>query len=156
MTQTSEKSSYSSHYSFHVFLSIETITNVFRTFSVQSPWDGIANTAWISPSCYISIQLLQHCVELTITRDFTKTITLRVVTARDSGIAVIAVGSRRCGRLVFVLQRPLHGPDAQRSHVRERAEVAISNNGLRSLETHSQPLKTRVVNTTGCFKALFH
>lgn len=156
MTQTSENRAILLIIAFMFFCRSKPLQNVFRTFSVQSPWDGIANTAWISPSCYISIQLLQHCVELTITRDFTKTITLRVVTARDSGIAVIAVGSRRCGRLVFVLQRPLHGPDAQRSHVRERAEVAISNNGLRSLETHSQPLKTRVVNTTGCFKALFH
>ena len=93
------------------------------------------------------------CVELTITGGFTKTIALRVVAVRSSGVAV---SGRRHSKLVSVLQRPLHGPDAQRSHISERAEVAICNNGLWSLETQTQSLKTSVVNTAGCFEALFN
>ena len=94
-----------------------------------------------------------QCVNLTLIGDFTKTVTLRVITDRSSGIIMTG---RRDKRLVPFLQRPLHGPDAQRSHVTKGTEVAISNNGLGSLETHPQTLKTSVVNTTGCSKALFN
>ena len=93
-----------------------------------------------------------QCTNLTLIGDFTKTVTLRVITDRRS----IIMSGRRDRRLVPFLQRPLHCPDAQWSHVTKGTEVAISNNGLRSLETHPQSLKTSVVNTTGCSKALFN
>lgn len=94
-----------------------------------------------------------QCINLTLIGDFTETVTLRVITDRSSGIIM---SGRRGRRLVPFLQRPLHGPDAQRSHVTKGTEVAISNNGLGSLETHPQSLKTSIVNTTGCSKALIN
>lgn len=78
-----------------------------------------------------------------------KTVTLSEIIARASGILL-------SGRHVPFFKSPLHGPNTQRSHVRQRAKVAISNNSLWSLETHSKSLKTSVVYTTSCFEALVH
>lgn len=89
-------------------------------------------------------------LNLIITGYFTKPITLRIV-----GVWSSVLSDRHAARLVLFLQRPLYGPDAQRPHVGEGAEVAISNNCLRSLKTHTQSLKTRVVNAAGRFEALF-
>lgn len=92
---------------------------------------------------------VRRCVESSFTGDITKSVTLREVIAWASGIVL-------SGRRVFLFQSPLHGPDTQRSHVSQGAKVSIGNNSLWSLESHSQSLKTSVVNSTSCFEALFH
>lgn len=107
---------------------------------------------------WVSMQLLHlHCFRMSgtgsvasiFTGGVTKTVTLSEIIARASGILL-------SGRHVPFFKSPLHGPNTQRSHVRQRAKVAISNNSLWSLETHSKSLKTSVVYTTSCFEALVH